>query len=484
MPGKQEILITRDPWQTRIGVLEDGKLVEYFHEPSHMEGLVGNIYTGRIKRILPGMASTFIDVGLDRDGFLFEGDMVPDKGDRDTRGGSAGALKRLNEGDRLLVQVIKEPMGSKGARLTTQISIPGHYLIFLPYAGRIGVSRKINGEERANLKQVLREKIRDFKGGYIVRTAAEGAPLEDLLQEMQSLSELWALIKLRAAKLSAPALVHQEADAVSRVVREILIKGEGDVLTDDPGVERSCLDIFESLGIDGDRVRLWRDKKVTLFEKYQVDQQLERAMLPRVWLPSGGCIVVQSTEALVSIDVNSGKFVGKKSLEDTASAINLEAVDEIVRQLRLRSLGGIIVIDFIDMTSKSHRDKLFNKLHEALKKDRSRSRILNISEFGLVEMTRKRSHKSLERIMTATCPCCDGRGRIISAWRTAQQIVRELRSLKAPHRALVGASPDVIRYMEENTEWLGVPPGVRFDKIAPVNPARFEIRPNAGKERD
>jgi len=479
---KQEILVTADPWQTRIALLEDGRLMEFFQEPRHLEGLVGNLYLGKVSRILPGMASAFVDIGLDRDGFLFEGDMGPiGELDDEDEGGPAPSravsVKELRDGEPILVQVTKEPMGSKGARLTTQISVPGHYLIYMPHTEHVGVSRKISGPERARLKAAVRGLKGESPGAFIVRTAAEGVAEEDLAVEMQSLVELWSLVRLRSMRLAAPSLVHQEADLVGRTVREILLKGEGVVVTDDAETARRCRSILASLGQDPERVQEWTEPRVTLFEHHRVEQELEKALQARVWLPSGGCIVVQSTEALVSVDVNSGRFVGKKSLEETAFLINGEAAEEVVRQLRLRSLGGIIVIDFIDMTKRAHREALLAKLQAALQSDRSRSRILAISEFGLVEMTRKRTHKSLERVMTATCPCCEGRGRVVAAWRTAQTILQAAGNLRKPVRAIVTAPADVVKYLEENRERLEIPPGLKFEVAPHPRPNRYDIRP-------
>ncbi len=477
---KQEILVRKDRWQTSVAVLEEGHLVEYFQEPNHLQGLVGNVYVGKVSRVLPGMASAFVDVGLDRDGFLFEGDMGPLNDVEEEELGvinykSAG-VKDLKQGQPILVQVSKEPIGSKGARLTTQISIPGHYLIFMPNTDHVGVSRKIGGAERSRLKAAVKKIKGGGPGGFITRTAAEGVGEEELAAEMQGLSELWSLIRLRSARLAAPVLVHQEADLISRAVREILLKGAGVVISEDARIAERCASLLQSLGQDSSRVSVWSDREVTLFERFKVEQDLERALQPRVWLPSGGCIVLQSTEALVAIDVNSGRFLGKKSLEETAFLTNTEAVDEIVRQIRLRGLGGIIVVDFIDMTKRAHRDALLSKFQEALKADRSRSRILNISEFGLVEMTRKRTHKNLERVMTATCPCCDGRGRVAAPWRVAQNILAEAANLPEPLKATVKAAPEVVRYIEENRETLAVPVGLAFEPSEIFKPGKFEIR--------
>jgi ribonuclease G len=478
---KQEVLVTRDKWQTQVAVVEDGRLVEFHQEPAHLDGLVGNLYVGRVSRILAGMESAFIDVGIDRDGFLYEGDMGPAgllyEEAPDPGAFKSPSIRDLREGDRILVQVTKEPMGPKGARLSTQISLPGHFLIYLPLLDHVGVSRKIGGGERVRLKEAVRRIKGEQPGGFIARTAAEGATEDDLVVEMQALADLWGLVGLRSQRCEAPALVHQEADLVGRTVREILVKGDGFVVTDDAEVAEQCRETLAGLGIAAGRVRQWPDRGETLFDHYHVELEIAKALRPRYWLPSGGCIVIQSTEALVAIDVNSGRYTGKRSLEETAFAINMEAVEEIVRQIRLRSLGGIIVIDFIDMTKRSHKEALIARLNEALKRDHAKARILNISEFGLVEMTRKRSHRNLERVMTSVCPCCEGRGRLPAAWHIAQRVAGAVEGLRPPRSAVVTVSPEVARYIEENRERLRLPDTVRVEPMAIPQPSQFSIRP-------
>lgn len=478
---KQEVLVTRDQWQTQVAVLEDGRLVEFHQEPSHMDGLVGNLYVGRVSRILAGMESAFIDVGIDRDGFLYEGDMGPagllDEEDTEPGQFKSPSVKDLKEGERILVQVTKEPMGPKGARLSTQISLPGHFLIYLPLLDHVGVSRKIGGSERNRLKDAVRKIKGEEQGGFIARTAAEGATEEDLALEMQALANLWSLVRLKSQRCEPPRLVHQEADLVGRTVREILVKGDGYVVTDNPRVAEQCRETLASLGIAASRVREWTDQGMSLFDHHHVDLEIAKALRPRFWLPSGGCIVIQSTEALVAIDVNSGRYTGKRSLEETAFAINMEAVEEIVRQIRLRSLGGIIVIDFIDMTKKSHREALIARLNDALKRDHAKARILNISEFGLVEMTRKRSHRNLERVMTSVCPCCEGRGRLPAAWSIAQRIASAVEGLRSPKSAVITVSPEVARYIQENRARLGLPDTVKVEPMVIAQPSQFSIKP-------
>jgi len=484
---KQEILITRDRWQTRLALLEDGRLVEHHQEPKHLNGLVGNIYLGRIKRILPSVQGAFIDAGLDRDGFLFEGDMTRlTRDDEEERGGDSSEpipkMKGYCEGDNLLVQITKEPMGQKGARLTTQISLPGNHLVLLSDSKHVGVSRKLDGEERQRLRKEVRALSAACGMGVIVRTAAREVPGEELAAEMQELLDLWTLIKLKAAKGKAPCCVHQEADLIGRFIREVLPKGETVVKTDDPEIYDRCRDDFRVCGLDLSRVYLWKDSRVSLFEKYGIDEEIDKAVRPRVWLASGGCIVLQSTEALVSIDVNSGRYTGKKSLEETAFAINMEATYEIARQVRLRGLGGIIVIDFIDMVKKAHREAVFEELNRAFASDRARTRVLSISAFGLVEMTRKRSHRNLERTMTSVCPCCEGRGRIMTAWRVAQKVACAVEGMKVPS-GVVRVSPEVCAFLEENRERYDIPSSIRIEAVEIPKLGGFEVVPDAGDVR-
>lgn len=486
----QEILITQDRWQTRLALLEEGRLVEHHQEPKHFNGLVGNIYLGKVKRILPSVQSAFIDAGLDRDGFLFEGDTVnAPRGDEENEGGEpekpVAKMKGYREGDDLLVQLTKEPMGQKGARLTAQISLPGNHLVLVPDSKHVGVSRKLGGEERQRLRKEARALCTACGMGVIIRTSAREVTGEELAAEMQELVELWALIKLRASMSKAPSCVHQEADLIGRFIREVLPKGDTLVKTDDPEIYERCRSDVGSCGLDFSRVYLWKDEKVSLFDKYAIDAEIEKAVMPRVWLASGGCIVLQSTEALVSIDVNSGRCTNKKSLEETAFAINMEAADEIARQVRLRGLGGIIVIDFIDMVKKAHGEAVFEHLKRAFSTDRARTRVLSISAFGLVEMTRKRSHRNLERTMTSVCPCCEGRGRVMAPWRVAQKVAYAVKGMKAPSGTVM-VSPEVRAFLEENRVRYDIPSSIRIEAVDIPRLAGFEVVPDTksrGKRR-
>jgi ribonuclease G len=473
------LLATRDALNTRLALLEDGRLVEYFQEPTRSGGLVGNLFVGKVSRILPGVDCAFIDIGMDRDGFLYEGDMGPlidDEFKFETSSRYHPVIEDLKLGEPLLVQVTKEPMGQKGPRLTTQISLPGNYLVYMPQTNRIGASKKLSDSERHRLKKTLSELKGDFHGSFIARTAAEGASREDLASEMQQLAELWSLLMVKMENGSHPYLLHQEADLATKAVREILLRSEGELITDDEALSKKVLESLMGVSEKDIRITLWKNK-ISMFKDYKIDEELENALKPRVWMRSGGCIVIQPTEALVAIDVNSGRFVGRKSLEETAFKTNMEAAEEVVRQLRLRNLGGIIVIDFIDMTEKGHRDELVSRLQEHLKTDKARSRILKISEFGLVEMTRKRTHKPLEKLLTSSCPCCEGKGKIPAPWKVVEAILSQLSRITRNKKYKVSVSTHVYKFIEENREFLNMPAFAVFEEVKIKDPSRYEIQP-------
>ncbi|MCX7829556.1 MAG: Rne/Rng family ribonuclease, partial [Acidobacteria bacterium] len=455
-----QLLVSKDLLFTKIALFESNKLVEFFLEPKHTGGVVGSIFLGKVNKILPGVDCAFIDIGLDRDGFLYEGDMCRffEAGEQNFKD-KKHPLSSLQNGQEILVQVTKEQMGQKGPRLTTAISLPGNYLVYMPQLDRIGASKKISDSERARLKEILTELKGDFSGGFIARTAAEGATREELSSEMQSLAELWSFICIKKETLNAPALIHQELDLPLKVVREILVRTKGELLTDDRELAEKIKASVEGANDNQIKIKLWKNE-AGLFETFKVEEELEKALRAKTNLPSGGCIVIQPTEALVAIDVNSGRFIGKKSLEETAFKTNLEAAEEIVRQLRLRNLGGIIVIDFIDMTDKNHREQILHKLQEYLKADKAKTRILKISEFGLVEMTRKRTHKPLDKIYYHSCPCCEGKGKVTAPWRIVNSIVKQLKNTSPHKKYLIRVSSYVKRFLEDNASILSLPQNI------------------------
>jgi ribonuclease G len=447
---RRDILIDSLPGEVRIAVLEDDLLTEVFIERSAKRGVSGNVYKGRVRNILPGMQSAFVDVGLERDAFLFVEDLAGglehmerleggngevEERDSADRSGSAPAIEQLiREGQDIIVQVTKDPLGQKGARITSHVTLPGRYLVYLPGVNHVGVSRKIVGEEeRDRLKAIggaLVERA-GLEGGLIVRTAGEGRCVEEFDADARYLTATWVDIRRRSDAREAPAILHEEAGAIGKVLRDIFHEGVEEVVAESAEVRDEIVRIMERLQSDlTARVRL-HDGSSPLFEARGVESQLERALRPRIWLKSGGHIVINQTEALVAIDVNTGKYVGKRRLEETILRTNLEAVREIVRQVRLRDLGGIIVIDLIDMQEAASKQAVIEALQLELKKDRSKSRVLQISEFGLVEITRQRSKPSLERILCRPCLVCGGSGSIKTAETLYFEIVREGRRGRA-----------------------------------------------------
>lgn len=465
-----ELLISKDSLFTKIALFEDKRLVEYYLEEKNENKIVGNIYLGKIDRVLPGVDCAFVDIGIGKDGFLYKGDILLTGGN----GKKGFSWNNLKVGDEIIVQVTKEQFGNKGPRLTTAISIPGNLLVFIPQADKIGVSKKIPHEESERLRELLLNIKKDFKGGFIIRTSAQGSTKEDLASEMQNLVELWNFILLKKKYVRAPSLLYQELDLPLKAVREIILRTKGEVIVDDEEILKKINRLLETIPGNSIELKFW-DREKPLFDEYGVEKELEKALKAKIQLPSGGFIVIQPTEALVAIDVNSGRFIGKESLEDTAFKTNLEAAEEIVRQLRLRNLGGIIVIDFIDMQEKKHKEELLAALMEYLKKDKAKSRITKISEFGLVEMTRKRTQISLDKMFYSICPCCDGKGRIDAPWRIVLTIKKQLREISPSKTYLLRVSSYVKKFIDLNRELLDFPKNVLIEEFPVKDPTAFEI---------
>jgi len=434
MSNGSKMLVEHDPHQTRIAMLEEDRLTEIFVERHRHRGLVGNVYKGRVTRVLPGMQAAFVDIGLERDAFLYVSDVVEDDepldpmdvtedDDESTGDGrpyddtEPSISDLLKGGQEIIVQVVKDPLPNKGARITTHVTLPGRYLVLLPTVRHLGVSRRIEEEEeRLRLLAALEElNTADGgrpSGGLIVRTVGEGKGREEFASDLEYLERLWQRVRHRANKVSAPAMLHRDLDLSLRVVRDLMSVDVSVLMVDGEDTYERIVEFLDQVqpGLVG-RVKLYR-QDANLFDQFGIEEQIEAALKSKVWLKSGGYIVINPTEALVAIDVNTGRFVGRTNLEDTVRKTNLEAVREIVRQIRLRDLGGIIVIDLIDMTEQEHRDEVFGLLEEELSRDRAKTKVLSISEFGLVEITRKRSRANLERLLTQPCPYCAGRGRI------------------------------------------------------------------------
>jgi ribonuclease G len=461
----QKMLIESDPHQTRIAVLEDDRLTEIFVERHRHRGLVGNVYKGRVTRVLPGMQAAFVDVGLERDAFLYVSDVAGEletmeeleleEGRADDLAGHPGPAPSIDDllktGQEIIVQVVKDPLPSKGARISTHVTLPGRYLVLLPTVRHFGVSRRIEDEgERERLLGILQE-LGVTSGGLIVRTVGEGKGPEEFASDLHYLSRLWDKIRHRSTKVAAPTLLHQDLDLALRTVRDLLRQEFTVLWVDGEETYERIVEFLDQVQASlVAKVRLFRQSS-TLFEQFGIEEQIEAALKSKVWLKSGGYIVINPTEALVAIDVNTGRFVGQSNLEDTVLQTNLEAVSEIVRQIRLRDLGGIIVIDLIDMIEMEHRQQVFAMLESEIKKDRAKTKVLNISEFGLVEITRKRSRANLERLLTQICPYCSGRGRIKSIATICLNLRKELLALRGKMgqaELLLRVHPEISRALQ------------------------------------
>jgi ribonuclease G len=456
----RDLIVNCTPQETKVALLEDGVVSELFIEREAHRGVAGNIYKGRVTRVLPGMQSAFVDLGLERDAFLHAADVFDDIGEnllspeeRGDEGRDKPIEELLREGQDVLVQVLKEPLGTKGARITSHVSLPGRYLVFMPTVEHVGVSRKITeDDERRRLKHALKE-IRQERGGggFIARTAGQGRSVEDFVRDARYLGRTWDEVRAVASRERGPLLLHRELSLVQRLLRDLLSGDVASIRLDSEREFQRTLELVQQLQPElGPRVRL-HTKPTNIFEEHGVAAELERALRPKVWLESGGSIVINETEALVAIDVNTGRFVGKKLLEDTLVQTNLEAAKEIVRQVRLRDLGGIIVADFIDMEERKSRRKVMELLEQELKRDRSPSKVLEINEFGLVIVTRKRVRQSLERTLCQPCPYCTGSGRVKSVETVCSEIYDEIRKMRDDlrgHGLLLRVSPDVARALQ------------------------------------
>jgi ribonuclease G len=442
----REIVINTTKHESRIAVVDEGQVAELWVERTRHRTIVGNIYKGRVTKVLPGMQSAFVDLGLERDAFLYVSDVLEELEEFESETpeelqlddvphrAETSISDLLREGQEIVVQVSKDTIAGKGARITSHVTLPGRFLVYMPTVNHVGVSRRIEDEdERNRLKDIL-ERIRpQGQGGFIVRTAGEGRDEEEFRSDLRYLTELWSQIKRRAEKASAPTAIHHDLDLILRTIRDVLSSEFKSVWVDSVDEYQRIVEFLDQIQPQlVPRVRLYR-RDEPIFDEFGIEPEIAKALKSKVWLKSGGYIVINQTEALVAIDVNTGKYVGKKNLEETVFRTNLEAAKEIVRQIRLRDLGGIIVLDFIDMEEASNRDKLFATLEEEIRKDRSKTKILQISEFGLIEMTRKRVRQSLERSLTQACPYCSGSGRIKSNTTVALEIWRELMKARDFH---------------------------------------------------
>jgi len=425
-----EILVNATPRETRAAVLENGVLQEIYVERASRRGLVGNLYKGRVSRVLPGMQAAFVDIGLERTAFLHAADiayMRPD--DTVVALPTVDDIRRLvNQGDDILVQVIKDPLGTKGARLTTFVTLPSRYLVFMPRGEGVGVSTRIEQEaERARLKAVLNARVRNGDvGGYIVRTAAQGASAESLAEDMTYLDKLWAHVRTSSLSVSPGKIVHEDLPLTLRMLRDELARGVSRVLVDSQReLQRMTEFAATFIASAATRIELYSGPR-PIFDMHGIEEEITKALDRKVPLKSGGHLVIDQTEAMTTIDVNTGAYVGTRNLEETIFRTNLEAAVAIARQLRLRNLGGIIIIDFIDMQDESHRRQVLGALERALAGDRAQTHIVSLSPLGLVEMTRKRTRESLEHLLCEPCPSCEGRGFVKTPETVCHEIFREI----------------------------------------------------------
>ncbi|TAN60804.1 Rne/Rng family ribonuclease [bacterium] len=432
--NKAEILIDANPFEKRVAVVESGKLVEFYVERAKDRGITGNIYKAKVVRVLPGMQSAFIEAGLQRTAFLHVTDIkdelgeVDDDADEDKHhaSGPSRIQDLLKEGQQIVVQAAKEPIGTKGARVTSYISLAGRHLVFMPSYDKVAVSRRISSEkERRRLKDIVRE-VRPPGYGFIVRTVCEGMGKDEIQADMSYLIKLWQSILNNKEKVATPGLLFEELDLTLRIIRDIFSTDiDRLVINSKEEYDRALKFVTEFMpGLAG-KLELYQGEQ-DIFDAHGIEIELASAIERKVWLRSGGHIVIDQLEALTAVDVNTGKYVGKKSSEETILKTNLEAVKEVVYQLRLRNIGGIIVIDFIDMTKAVNREKVYTELKEALRADKARTNILKVSELGIVEMTRKRVRESLVQSLCEPCPYCDGNGHVREKDSIIMDIYREL----------------------------------------------------------
>jgi ribonuclease G len=427
-----EMIVDVSPGEIRVGILEDKELVEIHIERTSHQGLVGNIYRGKVSSVLPGMQAAFIDIGYEKNAFLYVGDAIAQKeySDdemdvyRDYTGYNISDI--LKVGQELTVQVIKEPIGTKGPRVSTHITLPGRYLVLLPKADYVGISRRIeNDSERQKLKKIA-EKLKPENMGLIVRTVAEGKEEGDFAEDILFLKKLWGKITDTESSGPVPRCIHKDVNLVYRSVRDLFTWDINKFVINNEKEYYKVLELVEMLSPAlKSRVELFQ-KEYDIFDYYQIETKIERALARKVWLKCGGYIVIDKTEALTVIDVNTGKFVGENNLEDTVLKTNIEATREIAKQLRLRDIGGIVIIDFIDMNDSEHQQMVLDSLRHSLKNDRTKAVVLGMTELGLVEMTRKKIRQELSTVMTCDCPCCDGNGKVYTTDTNAIKVMKDI----------------------------------------------------------
>ncbi len=444
----EELLINVTPQETRVAFVENGVLQEVHIERTHKRGLVGNIYFGKVVRVLPGMQAAFVDAGLDRTAFLHASDIEQQASENGT---TDNINHLLREGEEVIVQVSKDPLGTKGARLTTQLSIPSRYLVYIPSSPHLGISQRIEDEkERERLKQIVTDNMEGIDGGFIIRTAAEGITESAMVKDINFLQKIWKEILYRKENRNGNNLLHEDMQLAMRAMRDLASDEIEKVRIDSREtfnkVKQFCAKFIPDLV---DRIEHYAGER-PVFDIYGVEDEIQKALNRKVQLKSGGYLIIDQTEAMTTIDVNTGAFVGHRNLEETIYKTNLEAAQAIARQLRLRNLGGIIILDFIDMDGVDHRSQVLRALEKALERDHAKTHLSEVSSLGLVQMTRKRTRESLEHILCEVCPTCTGRGTLKTAetvcYEIYREIIREVRAFEA-QQLLVLASQEVVDLM-------------------------------------
>ncbi|MBU0914982.1 ribonuclease G [Aquabacterium parvum] len=496
MPHSQDILINWTPQETRVAIIESGAVQELHVERTLERGLVGNIYAGKVVRVLPGMQSAFIDIGLERAAFLHVADLHrEDGGPKHARPGEVQVPieKRVHEGQTLMVQVIKDPIGTKGARLSTQISVAGRLLVFLPQDDHLGISQKIGSpEQREQLRERMQRLIaeanvregRTRSGGFILRTNAEDATDEELALDIAYLRKTWGTVREQGMKAPPGTLLYQELNLAQRVLRD-LVTEQVQTIRIDSMIQFDALKAFgaEFTPTAVDKLAHYKGER-PIFDLYNIDTEIERALARRVELKSGGYLIVDQTEALTTVDVNTGGYVGARNFDDTIFKTNLEAAQAIARQLRLRNLGGIIIIDFIDMLREDHRDNVLAEFRKQLGRDRTKVTVSGFSPLGLVEMTRKRTRESLAHMLCEPCPTCEGRGQVKTArtvcYNILREILREARQFNPKEFRVVASAAVVEMLLDEESahlaglsDFIGKPVSLRTEPS--MSPEQYDI---------
>ncbi|MEW5755593.1 MAG: ribonuclease G [Pseudomonadota bacterium] len=483
----EEVLINVTPRETRVAVLENGVLQEIYIERASKRGLVGNIYKGKVVRVLPGMQAAFVEIGLERAAFLHESDIV--ESGHELKGQiKEGITRLLHEGQEVVVQVIKDPLGTKGARLTTQLSFAARFLVLMPGIKHVGVSQKITDEaERERLRGLVRAVVgEEPENGYIVRTVTEGVGQAAIEEDVRYLERLWQSIQERIATERAPCIVHEDLSLAMRAMRDLVGPDVEKVRIDSREGFRKAVKFAEKFIPEvAAKIEHYPGER-PIFDLYGVEDEIQKALEKKVQLKSGGYLVIDQTESMTTIDVNTGAFVGHRNLEETIFKTNLEAAQAIARQLRLRNLGGIIILDFIDMEDPEHRRQVLQSLERALAKDHARTHICDVSSLGLVEMTRKRTRESLEHILCESCPVCQGRGSLKTpetvCYEIFRELIREARQYEAQQFLVLASSEVVDRMLEDESssvaelqEFIGKP--VKFQVESLYTQEQFDVVP-------